>query len=56
MFASSSRKAKDMDGHNPDYTCRPKQQGHTYLTIGQDLFSIENYVVEQYNASLHRGR
>ena len=39
-----------------DYSCRPQQHDHTYLTIGQDLFSIQNYVLEQYNASLHRGR
>jgi len=30
--------------------------GKTYLTIGQDLFSINEYVIEQYNASLHSGR
>lgn len=33
--------------------CRPPAQ-HTYLTIGQDLFSIEEYLNSQYNASLHR--
>jgi hypothetical protein len=32
--------------------CRPTE-GSTYLTIGQDLFSIEEYLREQYNASLH---
>lgn len=32
--------------------CRPTP-GTTYLTIGQDLFSISQYVEEQYNASLH---
>jgi hypothetical protein len=28
--------------------------GKTYLTIGQDLFSIQEYIQSQYNASLHR--
>ena len=35
-------------------SCRPPA-GHTYLTIGQDLFSIQEYLNAQYNASLHRG-
>jgi hypothetical protein len=34
-------------------SCRPKR-GSTYLTIGQDLFSINEYVTSLYNASLHR--
>mmetsp|Transcript_18874 Transcript_18874/g.40825 ORF Transcript_18874/g.40825 Transcript_18874/m.40825 type:complete len:429 (-) Transcript_18874:47-1333(-) len=33
-------------------SCSPPK-GSTYLTIGQDLFSIEEYVLSQYNASLH---
>ena len=33
--------------------CRPPR-GKTYLTIGQDFFSVEEYVLSQYNASLHR--
>lgn len=37
-----------------DAACRPPP-GKTYLTIGQDLFSIQEYVSSQYNASLHRG-
>jgi hypothetical protein len=32
--------------------CRP-EPGFTYLTIGQDLFSVAEYLREQYNASLH---
>jgi hypothetical protein len=28
--------------------------GKTYLTIGQDLFSIEGYLRDQYNYSLHQ--
>jgi hypothetical protein len=32
--------------------CRPPH-GKTYLTIGQDLFSIAEYVDSQYNVSLH---
>jgi hypothetical protein len=32
--------------------CAPPQH-RTYLTIGQDLFSIHQYLMEQYNASLH---
>jgi hypothetical protein len=34
-------------------SCRPPV-GKTYLTIGQDFFSIQEYVQSQYNASLHR--
>jgi len=37
-----------------DHSCRPPK-GSTYLAIGQDLFSIQEYVTAQYNASLHRG-
>ncbi|KAL7530978.1 hypothetical protein ACHAWF_003586 [Thalassiosira exigua] len=33
--------------------CRPPANA-TYLTIGQDLFSINEYVASQYNHSLHR--
>jgi len=33
--------------------CRPVSPQQTYLTIGQDLFSIGEYLREQYNASLH---
>ena len=29
-------------------------KGKTYLTIGQDFFSIQEYLLSQYNASLHR--
>jgi hypothetical protein len=36
-----------------DYSCKPPP-GKTYLTIGQDFFSIQEYVMSQYNASLHR--
>jgi hypothetical protein len=36
-----------------DGSCRPPR-GKTYLCIGQDLFSIDEYVMSQYNASLHR--
>lgn len=38
---------------NANRNCRPPH-GHTYLTIGQDLFSIQEYLDSQYNASLHR--
>lgn len=34
--------------------CAPKR-GKTYLTIGQDLFSISEYIEAQYNYSLHQG-
>jgi hypothetical protein len=34
-------------------SCRPPP-GHTYLAIGQDFFSIQEYIQSQYNASLHR--
>lgn len=33
-------------------SCRPPTNT-TYLTIGQDLFSISEYVNSQYNYSLH---
>lgn len=33
--------------------CRPPA-GKTFLTIGQDLFSIQEYLDEQFNASLHQ--
>ena len=33
--------------------CRPKPN-RTYLAIGQDYFSIQQHVLEQYNASWHR--
>jgi len=36
-------------------SCRPPK-GTTYLTIGQDLFSIYEYMTSQYNFSLHQGR
>jgi hypothetical protein len=34
-------------------SCRPPSPKQAYLCIGQDLFSIDNYVREQYNYSLH---
>jgi len=34
------------------HTCRPPK-GMTYLTIGQDFMSIYNYILAQYNATLH---
>ena len=37
---------------NQNMDCRPPT-GHTFLTIGQDLFSIQDYVNEMYNFSLH---
>lgn len=39
-------------GRKPKSSTPP--QGKTYLTIGQDFFSIQEYVLSQYNASLHR--
>jgi Glycosyl hydrolase family 26 len=42
-------------GHkDKDYyaSCRPLR-GQTYLTIGQDLLSVADYLLVQYNASLH---
>jgi hypothetical protein len=41
----------DCKKHKP--SCRPPR-GKTYLTIGQDFFSIQEYLLSQYNASLHR--
>jgi len=38
-----------------DDSCRPSS-GKTYLTIGQDLFSIQEYVSSEYNFSLHDGK
>ena len=34
-------------------SCAPPKDS-TYLTVGQDLFSIQEYVSSQYNASLHQ--
>ena len=34
-------------------SCQPAGENRTLLTIGQDLFSIQEYVTSQYNASLH---
>eukprot|EP00571_Detonula_confervacea_P003907 CAMPEP_0172323318 /NCGR_PEP_ID=MMETSP1058-20130122/48422_1 /TAXON_ID=83371 /ORGANISM="Detonula confervacea, Strain CCMP 353" /LENGTH=452 /DNA_ID=CAMNT_0013039285 /DNA_START=125 /DNA_END=1480 /DNA_ORIENTATION=+ len=34
-------------------SCRPPAN-HTYLAIGQDLFSVNEYVTSQYNYSLHQ--
>mmetsp|Transcript_32319 Transcript_32319/g.39711 ORF Transcript_32319/g.39711 Transcript_32319/m.39711 type:complete len:484 (-) Transcript_32319:47-1498(-) len=45
------RKNNDDDA---DPSCRPPS-GSTYLTIGQDLFSIQEYVTSLYNQSLHEG-
>lgn len=36
------------------FSCRPPK-GSTYLAIGQDLFSISDYITSIYNASLHNG-
>uniref|UniRef100_A0A6T6HVZ4 GH26 domain-containing protein n=1 Tax=Craspedostauros australis TaxID=1486917 RepID=A0A6T6HVZ4_9STRA len=38
-----------------DTSCQPAA-GHTWLTIGQDLLSIQRYVTDQYDASLHRNQ
>eukprot|EP00586_Coscinodiscus_wailesii_P008419 CAMPEP_0172523800 /NCGR_PEP_ID=MMETSP1066-20121228/293850_1 /TAXON_ID=671091 /ORGANISM="Coscinodiscus wailesii, Strain CCMP2513" /LENGTH=459 /DNA_ID=CAMNT_0013306891 /DNA_START=77 /DNA_END=1456 /DNA_ORIENTATION=- len=40
--------------NNDDSSCRPPS-GTTYLTIGQDLFSIQEYVTSLYNKNLHEG-
>lgn len=37
-----------------DTTCQPSS-GKTYVTIGQDFFSIQEYLLSQYNTSLHLG-
>ena len=45
----------DLKGeYNDSSSCRPPS-GSTYLTIGQDLFAINEYVISMYNASLHSG-
>ena len=41
-----------MTEHSAATSCRPPN-GHTFLAIGQDLFSIQDYVTEMYNFSLH---
>jgi hypothetical protein len=33
--------------------CQPRNKGQTYLAIGQDLFSVYDYLQVQYNYSLH---
>jgi hypothetical protein len=40
------------NGHQQQ-TCQPAGEKRTLLTIGQDLFSIQEYVTSQYNVSLH---
>ena len=45
-----------LTGHGTTMTknsCRPALPNTTYLTIGQDFFSIQEYVQEQYNWTLH---
>ena len=42
------------DNEEDSFSCRPPK-GSTYLTIGQDLFSISEYITSVYNASLHNG-
>jgi hypothetical protein len=39
--------------NNMSSSCRPPVNT-TYLVIGQDLFSIDEYVKSQYNYSIHR--
>lgn len=47
-------KTKTVDAyHNMSSSCRPPVNT-TYLVIGQDLFSIDEYVKSQYNYSIHR--
>lgn len=41
--------------NNKYNSCQPPS-GKTYLTIGQDFFSIQEYLLSQYNASLEQGR
>lgn len=41
--------------HNDNIETFQGKPGITYLTIGQDLFGINQYVDAQYNASLHAG-
>jgi hypothetical protein len=54
----SAATATDNDRRsNKDYSaetaaCRPRR-GQTYLTMGQDLLSVADYLLVQYNASLH---
>ena len=53
--SSSSGNSRDHDTTSTDRhrdICLPPQ-GKTYLTIGQDLYSIQEYLAEQQNASLH---
>jgi hypothetical protein len=50
-FESAVRSMSTSTSH--DTSCRPPTR-HTYLAIGQDFFSIQEYILSQYNASLHR--
>ena len=52
-FGGGGGTADGGGGGNEKSSCRPPH-GKTYLTIGQDFFSIQEYVLSQYNASLHR--
>ena len=55
MISSSDRghETDNVWGRKHKSSCRPPE-GKTYLTIGQDFFSIQEYLLSQYNASLHR--
>ena len=52
VTAAAAAPSSSQDDDNDNGACRPLP-GQTYLAIGQDLFSIEEYLREQYNASLH---
>lgn len=49
---NNDNKKKKYKKHHRHDICLPPQ-GKTYLTVGQDLYSIQEYLVEQQNASLH---
>jgi hypothetical protein len=49
--SSSHARQQQQQQHKRDLCLPPS--GKTYLTIGQDLFSIQEYMQEQQNASLH---
>mmetsp|Transcript_4240 Transcript_4240/g.10067 ORF Transcript_4240/g.10067 Transcript_4240/m.10067 type:complete len:509 (-) Transcript_4240:86-1612(-) len=56
IMVNSSNRRGGIEDNREESNLRPSwpPRGKTYLTIGQDFFSIQEYLLSQYNASLHR--
>ena len=50
----SSNRGGGIGCGDSDHATSWPPRGKTYLAIGQDFFSIQEYLLSQYNASLHR--